>query len=192
MADLPQSRLQVDKPPFSHVEVNYFDPFVVTQGRSVVKRYGCIFTCLKVRTVYLEISHSLTTDSFINTLRRRGIPVHIYARRGIPVHIYSDNGTKLVGATRVPRESVREWNQHQISEYLHQQEICWSFNPLTASHMGGSRKRLITRLEEYCQNYWPVNRSLMRRFSQSWPKSNGLSTQDHLYQSLWTPQITNL
>ena len=137
MADLPPGRLQVDKPPFSHVGVDYFGPLLITQGRSQVKRYGCIFTCLTVRAVHLEISHSLTTDSFINALRR------FIARRGAPDHIYSDNGTNFVGATKILRDSLREWNQHQINDYLRQQEIRWTFNPPTASHMGGSWERMI-------------------------------------------------
>ena len=137
MADLPSGRLQVDRPPFSHVGVDYFGPFRVTQGRSKVKRYGCIFTCLTVRAVHLEISHNLTTDSFINALRR------FIARRGPPEQFYSDNGTNLVGATRLLRQALRDWNQHQINDYLRQQEIRWSFNPPTASHMGGSWERMI-------------------------------------------------
>ena len=136
MADLPSGR-QVDRPPFLHVGVDYFGPFLVTQGRSKVKRYGCIFTCLTVRAVHLEISHNLTTDSFINAFRR------FIARRGPPEQFNSDNGTNLVGATRLLRQALRDWNQHQINDYLRQQEIRWLFNPPTASHMGGSWERMI-------------------------------------------------
>ena len=105
MADLPHGRLQVDKPPFSHVGIDYFGALLITQGRSQVKRF--------------------------------------IARRGAPDHIYSDNGTNFVGATKILRDSLREWNQHQINDYLRQQEIRWTFNPPTASHMGGSWERMI-------------------------------------------------
>ena len=87
--------------------------------------------------IHIEISHSLTTDSFHNALRR------FIARRGAPEHFYSDNGTNLVRAFKVLRESLREWNLLQINTYLRQQEIQWSFNPPTASHMGGSWERMI-------------------------------------------------
>ena len=95
MADLPSGRLQVNKPPFSHVGVDYFGPFLVAQGRSKAKRYGCIFTCLTVRAVHLDISHNLTTDSFINALRR------FIARRGPPEQFYSDNGTNLLRKVKI-------------------------------------------------------------------------------------------
>lgn len=49
MADLPSDRVAFDKPPFTNVGVDCFGPYLVKQGRSQVKRYGCIFTCLCVR-----------------------------------------------------------------------------------------------------------------------------------------------
>ena len=46
MADLPKVRLRADLPPFSNVGVDYFGPFEVRRGRSLVKRYGVLFTCM--------------------------------------------------------------------------------------------------------------------------------------------------
>ena len=137
MADLPPGRLQLDKPVFSHVGIDYFGPILVTQGRKQVKLYGCIFTCLTVRAVHIEISHDLTTDSFLNALRR------FIARRGQPEHIRSDNGTNLAVANKVLRNALKEWNQSHINDYLRQRDVQWTFNPPAASHMGGSWERLI-------------------------------------------------
>ena len=101
------------------------------QGRSTVKRYGCIFTCLAVRAVHIEMSYSLSTDAFINVYRR------FVSRRGAPSVIYSDNGTNLVGGHKELSRSLQEWNSHQINEYLKQRSVKWVFNPPYASHMGG-------------------------------------------------------
>ena len=46
MADLPLERLEANKPPFTNTGIDYFGPIEVKQGRSMVKRYGVIFTCL--------------------------------------------------------------------------------------------------------------------------------------------------
>ena len=70
MADLPKDRLTPDKPPFSFVGVDCFEPFIVRRGRSIVKRYGVLYTCLTVRAIHIEVVHSLDRDCFINSMCR--------------------------------------------------------------------------------------------------------------------------
>ena len=101
MADLLLGCLQANELPFSHVGIDYFGSFLVKQGRSQVKRYGCIFTCLSMPAVHKEVAHSLATDSFLQALRR------FIFRRGKPQQIYSDNGTNFVGAEKVLRDSLQ-------------------------------------------------------------------------------------
>ena len=137
MADLPSARLQIDQPPFSHVGIDYFGPYQVLQSRSLVKRYGCVFTCMMVRAFYIEISNSLTTDLFLCALCR------FVSRRGKPVHIYSDRGTNFSGAAKRLRACLLAIDQEQLKRFLGEKEIAWSFNPPTASHMGGAWKRMI-------------------------------------------------
>ena len=98
MANLPKERLTSGDPPFTNVGVDYFGPFYVRQGRSNVKRYGCLFTCLVVRAVHIEVVNSLDTDSFINALRR------FINLRGCPTTVYSDNGTNFQAGERELRE----------------------------------------------------------------------------------------
>jgi len=146
MADIPSCRLQVDRPAFSSVGIDYFGPLMVRQGRSTVKRYGCIFTCLTMRAVHIEIAHSLNTDSFLNALRR------FIARRGRPRQIFSDNGTNFVGAARILKESLQTLNSGKIDQYCSQRNIEWNFNPPTASHMGGAWERMIRSTRKILQN----------------------------------------
>ena len=138
MADLLRCRLPVNEPPCYNVEVHYFGPFLIEQKRSLVKSYGCLFTCLSMRAVHIEIANSLTADSFINTLRR------FIARRGKPDHIYSDNGSNFVGANRIMCESLDELNQESFNQFvLSASQIKWKFNPPKASHMGVAGERMI-------------------------------------------------
>lgn len=67
MADLPSDRLE-PSPPFTFCAVNLFGPWYI-KGRKELKRYGVLFTCLACRAIYVETSNSLSTDSFINSLR---------------------------------------------------------------------------------------------------------------------------
>ena len=137
MANLPHPRVTTDQPPFTCAGIDYFGPFVVRQKRSLVKRYGAIFSCWVLRAVHLEISHTLDTDSFILALRR------FIARRGQVKEIRSDNGTNFMGAEKALRIMSSGWNQAKIHDTLPQKGIKWVFNPPAASHHGGVWQRLI-------------------------------------------------
>ena len=62
MADLPKDRFQEAAAPFTYFAVDMFGPFKIKVKQSEVKRYGAMFTCLASRAVYIEVSHSVTTD----------------------------------------------------------------------------------------------------------------------------------
>ena len=137
MAPLPENRLRYDEAPFSYTGVDYFGPVFVKSGRSLHKRYGCIFTCLSCRAVHIEIAHSLETDSFLCALMR------FISRRGKPKEISSDNGTNFKGGDKELRDAIKQWNSKRISDFMLQRNIEWNYNPPTASHMGGAWERLI-------------------------------------------------
>ncbi|XP_053388307.1 uncharacterized protein LOC128551468 [Mercenaria mercenaria] len=137
MAPLASEQTTPDKPPFTYTGVHYFGPLLVKSGRSLTKRYGCLFTCLATRAVHIEIAYSLTTDSFITAFQR------FTSRRGIPEKVFSDNGSNLVSGDRELKQSIQEWNQSKIGQYMVQHEIEWHFNPPYASQRGGAWERLI-------------------------------------------------
>ena len=133
MADLPKDRIS-EEPPFSYCGIDMFGPFTVKDGRKEKKRYGALFTCLSSRAVHIEVSHSMTTDSFIMCLRR------FIGRRGYVRVIRTDNGTNFVGASAELIESFQEMDHVKIGEFLQQhggEWIWWKRNPLLASNMGG-------------------------------------------------------
>ena len=137
MADLPDDRITADNPPFTSTGVDVFGAFLVKRGRSELKRYGCLFTCLAIRAIHIEALESLETDSFIQALQR------VICRRGQVRIIRCDNGTNFTGAARELTESVARFNQNQINDFLRQKAIQWLFNPPAASHMGGVWERQI-------------------------------------------------
>ena len=137
MANLPKERLIPEDPPFTSVGVDYFGPLYVQQGRSHVKRYGCVFTCLTTRAVHIEITSSLDTDSFINALRR------FISLGGNPSSVYSDSGSNFRTVEQEMHTAIEDWNQRTISEFLRLKNISWKFKPQYASHMGGVWERVI-------------------------------------------------
>ncbi|XP_060586927.1 uncharacterized protein LOC132742506 [Ruditapes philippinarum] len=114
--------------------VDYFGPWLIKEGRKELKRYGVVFTCFCCRAVHLETANSLTTDSFINALRR------FLAVRG-PVRVLrSDSGTNFVGAERELANALSEMDISQVHRFL-QKESCdfieFKMNVPNASNMGG-------------------------------------------------------
>ena len=93
MADLTEELLDASTT-FTHIGVDYFGPFNVTFGRRHEKLWCCLFTCLTMRAVRIEVVPKLDTDSCLNAI------MQFIARRGKPSTILSDNGTNSVGAER--------------------------------------------------------------------------------------------
>ena len=104
MADLPEERLDASTA-FTNVGIDYFGPFLVKIGDRNEKRWCCLFTCLTMRAVHIEVVPKLDTDSCLNAIMR------FIARRGKPNTIISDNGTNFVGAEKEFAEYVAAWNK---------------------------------------------------------------------------------
>ena len=117
MADLPNSDLRQTTLFFFFVGVDLFGPFFTRQGRSKVKRYGVLFTCLTIRVVHIELAYCFESSSFIQSLHR------FISRRGQVKEIRSDNGTNFVGGHKELGDGIRAWNKEQINDFLAQQNI---------------------------------------------------------------------
>ncbi len=137
MAPLPADRFSINSKPFAFTGLDFFGPFFIKSGRSVLKRYGCIFTCLNIRAVHLELVTSLDTPSFLMCLER------FISRRGKPLRLRSDNGTNFVGAKSELQKMISSWNRIKLNNFFLQQDIEWIFNTPLASHHGGVWERII-------------------------------------------------
>ena len=116
MADLTEERLDASTA-FTIVEVDYFGRFIVKSGRRNEKRCCCLFTCLTMRAVHIEVVPKLDTDSCLNLIMR------FITRRGKLSAIISGNGTNFVGAERECAEYIAPWNKEGIQEHLIQRGI---------------------------------------------------------------------
>ena len=139
MADLLKDMFQ-EAAPFIYCAVYMFVPFKIKVKQSEVKCYGAMFTCLASRAVHTEVSYSMTTDSFIQALRRQ------ITRRGIVRQICLDNGQNLVGVEQELIHAFSEMDHTKIQGFLQNKNadlIKWKRNPSAASHMGGILERQI-------------------------------------------------
>ena len=144
MADLPSDRVEAVEQAFAKSGVDYFGPFYVKQGRSLVKRYGVIFTCLSMRAVHIEVAEDLSSDSFLCALRR------FVARRGCVRLLRSDKGTNFVGANRELREELEKMaaSEDVLHKTMLNMGVEWKFNTAAASHHGGAWERQIRSIRK--------------------------------------------
>lgn len=137
MGDLPKDRL-VPGRPFATVSLDYAGPILIksslTRSKSKSKAYICIFVCLTTKAVHLEIVTDLSTETFLNCLKR------FIGRRGIVSTIISDNATCF----RRANKDLSELNQFfkskgitEVQEQIAQTGIKWKFNPARSPHFGG-------------------------------------------------------
>ncbi|XP_055615057.1 uncharacterized protein LOC129761362 [Toxorhynchites rutilus septentrionalis] len=125
MAPLPDARLSPFVRPFSYVGLDYFGPLQVKVGRSLVKRWVALCTCLTIRAVHLEIVHSLSTNSCKMVIRR------FLVRHGSPREL----------------KKYLEQIDQQLSAVFTNTNTKWIFNPPAAPHMGGSWERLVRSIK---------------------------------------------
>ena len=141
MAPLPSFRLNKPFRVFSKVGVDFAGPFFTKQGRgkAQLRRYACIFTCLQIRAVHIEMATGLDVDSFMMAFKR------FISRRGKPDIVISDNGTSFVGAANDILEIEKA--NYQIQRKLANDKIQWIFNPPSAPHFGGIYESLIKSMK---------------------------------------------
>ena len=141
LAPLPEVRASSDENgiayPYAAVGVDYFGPLYVKSGlktrsknSSFAKRFGCLFTFLRYRAVYIEVAHDLSTYSFINAI------LCFVGRRGSSRVICIDNGTNFRGAKADFVETLKLWNQENIQGLLSRRENEWVFNPPAKGPLG--------------------------------------------------------
>ena len=75
------------------------------------KGYGILFVCDSSRAVHAEIEQNVSTDAFLQALRR-------YASiRGWPQNIHSDISSQLVGAANELKRVIRDLDFEELQLY---------------------------------------------------------------------------
>ena len=144
----PWPKERVTEPlPFQYTGLDYFGPLFIKYFNpasngpcpTYKKVWVCLFTCMVVRAIHLELVEDMSTDQFLLCLRR------FISRRGIPHQIISDNATQFKLAKKVlskaHQQSVNECEE--VNNYLSKQGIQWRLIVELAPWMGGFYERLV-------------------------------------------------
>ena len=137
MSPWPRSKT-TQSSPFINTGVDYFGLLYVKNVRNRKKVWICLFTCIAVRAVHLEVVEDITAEHFLEAFRR------FIARRGKPNKIISDNATTFKAAKNAIDIA---WNDilrdHEVHSYLSKNRIEWKFIIELSPWMGGFYQRLV-------------------------------------------------
>ena len=139
MGNLPTVRVEKGVRVFYNVGIDYCGPFYVKErkyyNKKRIKTYIALFICMSTKAVHIEVAHDLSTEAFLNTLRR------FVSRRGKPKTIYCDNATNFQGAKNELNElyllvKTQEF-QNKIIHYSANFGIDIHFIPPSSPQFGG-------------------------------------------------------
>lgn len=137
MGNLPAARVTPTRP-FYTCGIDYAGPFLLkekSRSKTTFKAYMCVFVCFSTKAVHLELATDMTTQSFLNCLKR------FIARRGLCHTIFSDNGTNFIGARNelldLSKLLVDKEHRERVEKFLSENKIQWHLIPPRAPHFGG-------------------------------------------------------
>ena len=146
MGNLPNFRVEIRKPPFTNVALDFFGPLRVKISRNVnVKGSVLIITCATTRCIHLELCLMMDTNSFLRAWRRfcscRGVQPHL---------VFSDGGTNFKGAYLPISEWIESWDEVLIKSSFPKSHFAfkWIYNVPTASHMNGVVESLVNSVRK--------------------------------------------
>ena len=157
MGPLPEERVSCS-PAFAHVGTDFAGPLYVKEGSTIQKVYVCLFTCASSRMIHLELTHSLTTDEFLQAFSR------MTSRRGLCHTVWSDNAKTFKAASKEIQklydpstQSRTVWDtldRNRINSELSSKRITWKFIAQRSPWRGGWWERFFRAINESALSAW--------------------------------------
>ena len=115
-------RVSLD-PPFAHTRLDFIGPLYIREGKSQSEKSSnkvsiCLFTCASTTAIHLELTPSLSVESFLRAFQR------FASQRGVPDTLMSDNATTFKSASKDIRKIT---SSEEVLRYLTDNRITWSF-----------------------------------------------------------------
>ena len=139
MASLPNFIVSAGNPPFTYVGLDYLGPLYVKDEQTAKrKNWVCLFTCLNVRAIHLELVEDMSSNSFLCCMRR------FIGRRGTPKLVISDNASQIrSGASVIDKIWMNSTNMEDIQSFVSNKGIQWKYIVDYAPWTGGFYERMV-------------------------------------------------
>ncbi|KAK6735924.1 hypothetical protein RB195_018905 [Necator americanus] len=135
MPPLPSDRVTISKP-FQNVGCDFMGPFLSNRNE---RMYICLYACLAIRAIHLEVVESLSTGAFLNSF------IRFVSRRGVPLLMRTDCGSNFKLGQKIIEKLFEsdETTGNSVMNYYASEGIRWIFNPPASPWMGGVWERLV-------------------------------------------------
>ena len=105
---------------FTNTGLDYFGPLHMRQGKDQVKAWSCLFTCITVWAIHLELVEDMT-EQFLSALHR------FIARPGKHDQIILDNAPNSKATKNAINMAWEIVGNPSVHSYTRDQRIKWSF-----------------------------------------------------------------
>ena len=140
LAPLPGYVTRANTPPFTYVGLDYIGPLLIKDlmDGNFRKNWVCLFTCLTIRGVHLELVDDMSAESFLLCFRR------FVARRGTPSLITSDNASQIkMGNEVIEKIWMDATGEDDVQSFISNKGITWKYVVEYAPWQGGFYERLV-------------------------------------------------
>ncbi|XP_075250819.1 uncharacterized protein LOC142343019 [Convolutriloba macropyga] len=136
MSDLPSYRFSVKPAALKETGVGFLGPFeIYGQVNTAMKAFCCLFTCLKIQAVHIEVIRNLQKESCKMAFQQ------FFSCRGIPESIHSDNALYFTSKAQTFEE--KNFTTTDIQKYAESEKTAWKFVQSGGPHFGGPWERHI-------------------------------------------------
>ena len=122
-----------EAPPFSRTGLDYFGPLYIKTLEVPRKTCVCLFTCMVIRAVHLELLQNMLTEEFLMGFRR------FISQKGTPNEIFNDNARQFKAASEVLKQIWKTTNSDIVQSYTTMLDIITELAPW----IGGFYERLV-------------------------------------------------
>ena len=136
LADWPKEKIS-KAAPFTYTGLDYIEPFYVKENKEK-KVWICIFTCVTVRAVHLEMVDDMTSEQFLMALQR------FISRRNTLHTVILDNAPQFkLTKTTVDKAWKQSVTHENMQRFTSDAGIKWKFIIEFSPWMGGFYERLV-------------------------------------------------
>ena len=119
MAPWPRERVS-KATPFTYTGLDHLGPLCIKEKVETLKVWICLFTCLTICAIHLEIIQDMSAYKFLLALCR------FIARRGMPKEITSDNAFQFKVTASTTETAWREiFSDPEVITYFANKVITW-------------------------------------------------------------------